>query len=108
MPAGCLCRLAASAWHPATRPYSSMPGLPAIDVEPMECQLGHEATPEGVGAGGLLEHGERVAALHDVPGTVVYLHADERRALKMAAAERDCPASEIMQEALRAYLGLED
>lgn len=40
--------------------------------------------------------------------TVVYLHRDERRALKMAAAERDIAASEVMREALRAYLGIED
>jgi len=40
--------------------------------------------------------------------TVVYLHADERKALRLAAAERDCPASEIMREALRAYLDIED
>lgn len=40
--------------------------------------------------------------------TVVYLHADERRALRMAAAEREQPASEIMREALRLYLKLED
>ena len=40
--------------------------------------------------------------------TVVYLHQDERKALKMAAAERDVPGSEIMREALRRYLGIED
>ncbi len=40
--------------------------------------------------------------------TVVYLHQDERKALKMAAAERDVPASEIMREALRRHLGIED
>ncbi|MCP3960795.1 MAG: ribbon-helix-helix protein, CopG family [bacterium] len=40
--------------------------------------------------------------------TVVYLHQDERRALKLAAAERDVPASEIMREALRRHLGIED
>ncbi len=40
--------------------------------------------------------------------TVVYLHYDERRALKLAAAERDVPASEIMREALRAHLEIED
>ncbi len=40
--------------------------------------------------------------------TVVYLHQDERRALKMAAAERDLPSSEIMREALRRYLEIED
>lgn len=40
--------------------------------------------------------------------TVVYLAADERRALKITAAERDVSASEIMREALRAHLGIED
>ena len=40
--------------------------------------------------------------------TVVYLHQDERKALKLAAAERDVPASEIMREALRRHLGIED
>jgi hypothetical protein len=40
--------------------------------------------------------------------TVVFLHPDERKALKMAAAERDVSASEIMREALRRFLGIED
>ena len=40
--------------------------------------------------------------------TVLYLHQDERRALKMAAAESDVPASEIMRQALRRHLGIED
>lgn len=40
--------------------------------------------------------------------TVVYLHPDERRALRFAAAEREQAASEIVREALRAYLGIED
>jgi hypothetical protein len=40
--------------------------------------------------------------------TVVYLHPDERKALKLAAVERDVAASEIMREALRRYLALED
>ena len=40
--------------------------------------------------------------------TVVYLHPDERRALKLAAVEREQPASEIMREALRRLLGIED
>ena len=40
--------------------------------------------------------------------TVVYLHQDERKALKLAAADRDIPASEIMREALRRYLEIED
>jgi hypothetical protein len=40
--------------------------------------------------------------------TVVYLHPDERKALKMAAVERDVAASEIMREALRRFLGIED
>ncbi len=40
--------------------------------------------------------------------TVVYLHWDERRALKLAAAERDVSGSDIMRAALREYLGVED
>lgn len=39
---------------------------------------------------------------------VVYLHPDEREALRRAAFEEDRPASEIMREALRAHLRLED
>ncbi len=37
--------------------------------------------------------------------TVVYRHHDERRALKLAAAERDVSGSDIMRETLREYLG---
>lgn len=40
--------------------------------------------------------------------TVVYLHRDERKALRLAAAEREVPASEIMREALRRYLKIPD
>jgi hypothetical protein len=40
--------------------------------------------------------------------TVVYLHPDERKALKLAAVEREVAASEIMREALRRFLGIED
>ena len=40
--------------------------------------------------------------------TVVYLHPDERKALRLAVAEREQPASEIVREALRRYLGIED
>lgn len=40
--------------------------------------------------------------------TVVYLHPDERDALRRAAFEEDRPASEIMREALRRHLCLED
>jgi len=39
---------------------------------------------------------------------VVYLHPDERKALKMAAVERDVASSEIMREALRRFLELEE
>lgn len=39
---------------------------------------------------------------------VVYLHPDEREALRRAAFEEDRPASEIMREALRRHLRLED
>ena len=38
--------------------------------------------------------------------TVVFLEPEERRALKIAAAERDCSASELMRTALREYLDL--
>jgi hypothetical protein len=40
--------------------------------------------------------------------TVVYLHPDERKALKLAAVEREVAASEIMREALRRFLKIED
>ena len=40
--------------------------------------------------------------------TVVYLHPDERKALKLAAVEREVAGSEIMREALRRYLKLPD
>lgn len=40
--------------------------------------------------------------------TVIYLHPDERKALRLAVAEREQPASEIVREALRAYLSIED
>lgn len=39
---------------------------------------------------------------------VVYLHPDERKALKLAAVEEDCTGSDIMRRALRAYLEIED
>lgn len=35
---------------------------------------------------------------------VVYLDSDERRALKLAAVDREQSASEIVREALRAFL----
>ena len=40
--------------------------------------------------------------------SVVYLHPDEREALRRAAFEEDRPASEIMREALRAHLHLDE
>jgi len=40
--------------------------------------------------------------------TVIYLHPDERDALRRAAFERDEPATAIVREALRRHLGLED
>ncbi len=39
--------------------------------------------------------------------TVVFLEPEERRALKVAAAERECSASDIVREALRRYLGID-
>jgi hypothetical protein len=39
---------------------------------------------------------------------VVYLHPDEREALRRTAFEEDRPASEIMREALRRHLRLEE
>ena len=39
---------------------------------------------------------------------VVYLHQDERQALRRAAFEREVSASEIVREALRAHLEIED
>ena len=40
--------------------------------------------------------------------TVVFLSPEERRALKIAAAERDCSGSDVIRAALRAQLGLGD
>jgi hypothetical protein len=40
--------------------------------------------------------------------TVIYLNPEERRVLRLAVAEREQPASEIVREALRQYLGIED
>ena len=40
--------------------------------------------------------------------TVVYLHPDERKALKLAAVEQDVSGSDIMRAALRQYLGIPD
>ena len=39
---------------------------------------------------------------------VAYLHPDERQALRRAAFDREVSASEIVREALRAYLDIED
>ena len=39
---------------------------------------------------------------------VVYLHPDERKALKLAAVEQDCSGSDIMRQALREFLDIED
>lgn len=39
--------------------------------------------------------------------TVVFLDPEERRALKVAAAERESSGSEVMRQALRQFLGLD-
>jgi len=39
--------------------------------------------------------------------TVVFLSPEERRAMKVAAAERDCSGSDVVRAALRAYLTLD-
>lgn len=39
---------------------------------------------------------------------VAYLHPDERQALRLAAFQREVSASEIVREALREYLNIED
>lgn len=39
--------------------------------------------------------------------TVIFLEPEEKRALKVAAAERDCSASDVVRAALRRYLGLD-
>lgn len=36
---------------------------------------------------------------------VVFLEPDERRALKVAAAQRDCSVSDLVRAALRQYIG---
>lgn len=38
--------------------------------------------------------------------TVVFLEPEERKALKLAAAERDCSASEVIRQALRRFLDI--
>jgi hypothetical protein len=40
--------------------------------------------------------------------TVIFLSPEERRALKQAALDRDLPASEIVRQALRAYLKIKE
>lgn len=39
---------------------------------------------------------------------VIYLSPEERKALKQAALDREMPASEVVREALRSFLNLED
>jgi hypothetical protein len=39
---------------------------------------------------------------------VIYLSPEERRALKQTALDREMPASEVVREALRAFLSLAD
>lgn len=39
---------------------------------------------------------------------VIYLSSEERKALKQAALDREMPASEVVREALRNFLNLED
>ncbi len=40
--------------------------------------------------------------------TVIFLSPEERRALKQAALDREMPASEVVREALRAFLGIKE
>jgi len=39
---------------------------------------------------------------------VIFLSPEERKSLKLAALERDMPASELVREALRAHLKIEE
>jgi hypothetical protein len=39
---------------------------------------------------------------------VIYLSPEERKALKQAALDREMPASEVMREALRDFLKIEE
>jgi len=39
---------------------------------------------------------------------VIYLSPEERKALKQAALDREMPASEVVREALRTFLKIED
>lgn len=39
---------------------------------------------------------------------VIYLSPEERKALKQAALNREMPASEVVREALRDFLKMED
>jgi hypothetical protein len=39
---------------------------------------------------------------------VIYLSPEERKALKQAALDREMPASEVVREAIRAHLGIEE
>ena len=39
---------------------------------------------------------------------VIYLSPEERKALKQAALDREMPASEVVREALRTFLGMEE
>jgi hypothetical protein len=40
--------------------------------------------------------------------TVIFLSPEERRALKQAALDREMPASEVVREALRAFLNIKE
>lgn len=39
---------------------------------------------------------------------VIYLSPDERKALKQAALDREMPASEVVREALRTFLDIDE
>jgi hypothetical protein len=65
-------------------------------------------TKIGVDRGAGLRGGKTTVTKSGLIRTVVYLHPDERKAHRLAAAEREQPASEIVREALREYLEIEE
>jgi hypothetical protein len=68
-------------------------------MKPKKTEEGRAAGPRG---------GKTTVTKAGLIRTVVYLHPDERRALRFASAERELPASEIVREAIRLLLKIKD
>jgi hypothetical protein len=70
-----------------------------LSMRPKKTDEGRAAGPRG---------GKTTVTKAGLIRTVVYLHPDERRALRFASAERELPASEIVREAIRLLLKIKD